>query len=120
MRSVTKNQNKVRLKNLAKAVVGGMGSLYRSQHELLPLFKKGTAAHVFPGYHMATGSLQSHGRDAPPTALCPFATLASFYPNEPAAEVAGAGPARWVKFTISPIVDFGNDMGGVGLLLRRH
>jgi DNA modification methylase len=25
---------------------GGMGSLYRSQHELLPLFKKGTAAHV--------------------------------------------------------------------------
>jgi DNA modification methylase len=24
----------------------GMGSLYRSQHELLPLFKKGTAAHV--------------------------------------------------------------------------
>ena len=25
---------------------GGMGSLYRSQHELLPLFKKGTASHV--------------------------------------------------------------------------
>jgi len=25
---------------------GGMGSLYRSQHELLPLFKKGTAPHV--------------------------------------------------------------------------
>ena len=25
---------------------GGMGSLYRSQHELLPLFKKGDAAHV--------------------------------------------------------------------------
>ena len=25
---------------------GGMGSLYRSQHELLPLFKKGSAAHV--------------------------------------------------------------------------
>jgi DNA modification methylase len=25
---------------------GGMGSLYRSQHELLPLFKKGTATHV--------------------------------------------------------------------------
>jgi DNA modification methylase len=25
---------------------GGMGSLYRSQHELLPLYKKGTAAHV--------------------------------------------------------------------------
>jgi DNA modification methylase len=25
---------------------GGMGSLYRSQHELLPLFKKGTAFHV--------------------------------------------------------------------------
>jgi DNA modification methylase len=25
---------------------GGMGSLYRSQHELLPLFKKGEAAHV--------------------------------------------------------------------------
>jgi DNA modification methylase len=24
----------------------GMGSLYRSQHELLPLFKKGTALHV--------------------------------------------------------------------------
>jgi hypothetical protein len=24
----------------------GMGSLYRSQHELLPLFKKGTASHV--------------------------------------------------------------------------
>ena len=24
----------------------GMGSLYRSQHELLPLFKKGTAPHV--------------------------------------------------------------------------
>ena len=24
----------------------GMGSLYRSQHELLPLFKKGTEAHV--------------------------------------------------------------------------
>ena len=24
----------------------GMGSLYRSQHELLPLFKKGAAAHV--------------------------------------------------------------------------
>ena len=24
----------------------GMGSLYRSQHELLPLFKKGQAAHV--------------------------------------------------------------------------
>ena len=24
----------------------GMGSLYRSQHELLPLFKKGVAAHV--------------------------------------------------------------------------
>ena len=24
----------------------GMGSLYRSQHELLPLFKNGTAAHV--------------------------------------------------------------------------
>lgn len=24
----------------------GMGSLYRSQHELLPIFKKGTAAHV--------------------------------------------------------------------------
>jgi DNA modification methylase len=24
----------------------GMGSLYRSQHELLPLFKKGTARHV--------------------------------------------------------------------------
>ena len=24
----------------------GMGSLYRSQHELLPLFKKGSAAHV--------------------------------------------------------------------------
>ena len=23
-----------------------MGSLYRSQHELLPLFKKGTALHV--------------------------------------------------------------------------
>jgi DNA modification methylase len=25
---------------------GGMGSLYRSQHELLPLFKKGSASHV--------------------------------------------------------------------------
>lgn len=25
---------------------GGMGSLYRSQHELFPLYKKGTAAHV--------------------------------------------------------------------------
>jgi DNA modification methylase len=25
---------------------GGMGSLYRSQHELLPLFKKGSAPHV--------------------------------------------------------------------------
>lgn len=25
---------------------GGMGSLYRSQHELLPLFKKGAAPHV--------------------------------------------------------------------------
>jgi hypothetical protein len=25
---------------------GGMGSLYRSQHELLPLFKKGSALHV--------------------------------------------------------------------------
>jgi DNA modification methylase len=25
---------------------GGMGSLYRSQHELMPLFKKGTAPHV--------------------------------------------------------------------------
>lgn len=25
---------------------GGMGSLYRSQHELLPLFKKGAASHV--------------------------------------------------------------------------
>ena len=25
---------------------GGMGSLYRSQHELLPLFKKGDASHV--------------------------------------------------------------------------
>jgi DNA modification methylase len=24
----------------------GMGSLYRSQHELLPLFKKGTAPHI--------------------------------------------------------------------------
>ena len=24
---------------------GGMGSLYRSQHELLPLFKKGSAPH---------------------------------------------------------------------------
>src|SRR6185437_13237869 len=24
----------------------GMGSLYRSQHELLPMFKKGSAAHV--------------------------------------------------------------------------
>ena len=24
----------------------GMGSLYRSQHELLPLFKKGAASHV--------------------------------------------------------------------------
>ena len=24
----------------------GMGSLYRSRHELLPLFKKGTASHV--------------------------------------------------------------------------
>jgi DNA modification methylase len=26
--------------------IAGMGSLYRSQHELLPLFKKGAAAHV--------------------------------------------------------------------------
>ena len=25
---------------------GGMGSLYRSQHELLPLFKKGSAPHI--------------------------------------------------------------------------
>jgi hypothetical protein len=30
----------------------GMGSLYRSQHELLPLFKKGTAPHV---YNVALG-----------------------------------------------------------------
>jgi hypothetical protein len=44
----------------------GMGSLYRSQHELLPLFKKGTAPHVnnvnqfYVGADMQVGS-QPHG-----------------------------------------------------------